>query len=330
MPFSSDIAGHAAQLATLRQALERNRLHHAYVFVGPEGIGKRTIALALAKAVHCRETSSDFCGACPSCINIENRNHPDVRLVEPLAGKKEISIEQVRTLEKELNYRAFSGKRKLAIIDPAELMNLSAQNALLKTLEEPPAGSVLILIASSAGGLLPTVLSRCLRLAFSPVNEAEMTRYLVERRSMSAERARAMAAVSLGSFGRALNEEIEELAEKRTVWIEALSAAKIPGAWAAFAEELAKDRGETLHFLDWLADWYRDVLVYRATDGAGELYNRDLMEKLRAQADALTTENALRLRARALEASVRIRRNVNRRFALENLLAKIGRVAAAN
>src|SRR6185369_7599706 len=226
--------------------------------------------------------------------------------------------------------RAFSGKNKFAIIDPAELMNFSAQNALLKTLEEPPAGSVLILIASSAGGLLPTVLSRCLRLAFNPVNEAEMTRYLVERRGVDAERARTLASISLGSFGRALDPEMEELAEKRAVWIEALSAAKFPGAWAAFAEELAKDRSETLQFLDWLADWYRDVLVYRATDGAGELCNRDLLEKLRAQAAALTTQNALRLRARTLAASARIRRNVNRRFALENLLAKIGQVAVSN
>jgi DNA polymerase-3 subunit delta' len=330
MPFSSDIAGHAAQLATLRQALERSRLHHGYIFIGPEGVGKRKVALSLAKAVHCAEASSDFCGGCVSCVNIENRNHPDVRLVAPLAGKKEISIDQVRTLEKELNYRAFSGKNKFAIIDPAELMNFSAQNALLKTLEEPPAGSVLILIASSAGGLLPTVLSRCLRLAFSPVNEAEMTRYLVERRGVDAERARTLASISLGSFGRALDPEMEELAEKRAVWIEALSAAKFPGAWAAFAEELAKDRSETLQFLDWLADWYRDVLVYRATDGAGELCNRDLLEKLRAQAAALTTQNALRLRARTLAASARIRRNVNRRFALENLLAKIGQVAVSN
>jgi DNA polymerase-3 subunit delta' len=330
MPFASDIAGHTAQLATLRQALERNRLHHAYVFIGPEGIGKRTVALAVAKAVHCAETASDFCGACASCVNIENRNHPDVRLVEPLAGKKEISIEQVRALERGLNYRAFSGKRKLAIIDPAELMNFSAQNALLKTLEEPPAGSALILIASSAGGLLPTVLSRCLRLAFSPVNDTEMTRYLVDRRGIDAERARSLAAVSLGSFGRALNPEIEEFAEKRAVWIEALAAAKIPGAWAAFAEQLAKDRGETLQFLDWLADWYRDVLVYRATDGAGELYHRDLLDKLRAHAAAVSTENALRLRARTLAASARIRRNVNRRFALENLLANIGQVSASN
>src|SRR5213075_2571884 len=104
MPFSSDITGHATQLATLRQALAQDRLHHAYVFIGPEGVGKRSVAFGLAKAIHCAGAAHDFCGACASCVNIDNRNHPDVRLLEPLAGKKEISIEQVRALEKDLNY----------------------------------------------------------------------------------------------------------------------------------------------------------------------------------------------------------------------------------
>jgi len=323
MSLSSHITGHATQLATLTQALEQDRLHHAYVFIGPEGIGKRTLALCLAKAIHCAESAHDFCGACASCVKIENRNHPDVRLIEPLAGKKDISIEQVRALEKELNYRAFSGQKKIAIIDPAASMNFSAQNALLKTLEEPPAGSMLILIATSAGGLLPTLLSRCLRLTFTPLTEADVTRHLVERKRMSAERAKLLASISLGSLGRALSPEMDEVGQKRAAWVDALAAARVSGGWASFAEELAKDRAETLQFLDWLAEWYRDVLVYQATQGSGEVSNRDLLEKLQGQAADLSVGKALRLRSRALAASARIRRNVNRRLALENLLAKI-------
>jgi len=323
MSLSSHITGHATQLATLTQALEQDRLHHAYVFIGPEGIGKRTLAFCLTKAIHCAESAHDFCGACASCVKIENRNHPDVRLIEPLAGKKDISIEQVRALEKELNYRAFSGQKKIAIIDPAASMNFSAQNALLKTLEEPPAGSMLILIATSAGGLLPTLLSRCLRLTFTPLTEADVTRHLVERKRMSAERAKLLASISLGSLGRALSPEMDEVGQKRAAWVDALAAARVSGGWASFAEELAKDRTETLQFLDWLAEWYRDVLVYQATQGSGEVSNRDLLEKLQGQAADLSVGKALRLRSRALAASARIRRNVNRRLALENLLAKI-------
>jgi DNA polymerase-3 subunit delta' len=323
MPFSTDIAGHAGQIASLRRALEQDRLHHAYVFAGPEGVGKRTVAVALAKALHCSDQTHDFCGRCASCVKIENRNHPDVRLIEPLPGKKEISIEQMRSLEKALNYRAFSGKRKVGIVDAAELLNFPAQNALLKTLEEPPDASLLILVASSAGALLPTVLSRCLRLSFAPLSQSDMARYLVERRQMTEQRAKILAAISLGSLGRALSPDIEELGEKRQAWVEAIALSRDAGGWAAFAEELAKDRGEALQFLDWLAAWYRDILIYSATQETADLCNRDLLDEVQRQAAEIDMEAALRLRSRALAASARIRRNVNRRLALENLFLKI-------
>jgi len=157
----AEIIGHQRPLEILRLALGNGRLHHAYLFVGPEGSGKRTVALALAKAIHCRETKNDFCDRCPDCARIHAGNHPDVRLVQTLEDKKEISIKQVREIEKELNFRSFSGKRKIAIIDPATLLNTSSQNALLKTLEEPPQNSLIVLIAPNAGALLPP----CARVA---------------------------------------------------------------------------------------------------------------------------------------------------------------------
>src|ERR1044071_1454522 len=145
----SEIFGHGKQIEALRSALRIGRLHHAYLFLGPEGIGKRKVALALGKAIHCAAANGDFCCDCANCARIVNANHPDVRVIGPLPDKKEISIQQVREIERQLSLRSFSGKRKIAIIDPATLMNLSAQNALLKTLEEPPQGSLLILIASN-------------------------------------------------------------------------------------------------------------------------------------------------------------------------------------
>jgi DNA polymerase-3 subunit delta' len=327
MPFASDILGHAAQVAMLIQALEQGRLHHAYAFIGPEGVGKRAIAYGLAKAIQCGEAAHDYCGGCASCVKIDNRNHPDVRLIEPLPGKKEISIEQVRTLEKELNYRAFSGKKKIGVIDPAPLMNIPAQNALLKTLEEPPADSVLILIAASAGGLLPTLLSRCLRLSFSPLRSAEVTRYLVERKNLSSEQAALVASVSLGSLGRALSPEMAALASQRAAWIDEIAAMRETAGWAALAEDLAKERADAMQFLEWLAEWYRDVVIYSVTGNAEWIGNRDLLDKLRAEAARIGVDDALRLRAAALETAARIRRNVNRRMALENVFADIAGLA---
>src|SRR5262249_34067448 len=294
MPFASDILGHAAQAAMLGRALEQGRLHHAYVFIGPEGVGKRALAYGLAKAIHCGEAAHDYCGGCASCVQIDNRNHPDVRLIEPLPGKKEISIEQVRTLEKELNYRAFSGKKKFGIIDPASLMNLPAQNALLKTLEEPPADSVLILIAASAGGLLPTLLSRCLRLSFAPLPSAEVARYLVERKGLSSEQAALVAAVSLGSLGRALSPEMAALAAQRAEWIDRIAAMRETAGWAALAEELAKERADAIRFLEWLAGWDRDVVIYRVTGNTEMIGKGDLLEKLSAEAAKTAVDDALR------------------------------------
>ncbi len=325
MPFSPDIAGHEGQIATLRQALAQDRLHHAYVFVGPAGVGKRTVALALAKAVHCGAATHDFCGRCENCVKIDNRNHPDVRLLQPLPGKRDISIEQVRTLERQLAYRSFSGGKKIVVIDPASLMNLAAQNALLKTLEEPPAGSVLILVSESAGGLLPTLLSRCLRLSFAPLPAAVIAAHLAAERRLSREQAALLAAVSFGSLGRALDPDMEEVARKREAWVDGIAAVARSGggAWTALAEGLSKDREETLEFLDWLAAWYRDILIFLAAENVGEVSNLDLIDKLKAQAARLSLEGALALRSRALDAAARVRRNINRRMVLENLFVDI-------
>jgi len=325
MPFDSNIVGHGKQLATLRQALEHDRLHHAYVFIGPEGIGKKTVALSLAKAVHCQEMERDFCGRCDHCFRIENHNHPDVRMVGPLPGKKEISIEQVRALEKELNYRAFSNGKKIAIIDPAAVMNFSAQNALLKTLEEPPAGAVLIMISTSAGGLLPTLLSRCLRLSFAPLPASAVVECLISRQGLRPERAQLLAASSMGSLGKALDPDTAQRASDREAWVKGLAvlAKDDRMGWTTLADELSKDREQALKFLDWLAGWYRDILIYRVTENTDEICNLDRIDGLKAQAAGSTLEKILFLRSRALLTAARIRRNVNRRMALENLFINI-------
>src|ERR1043166_1672565 len=215
----SEIIGHQKQIETLRSALMNGRLHHAYLFAGPEGVGKRKIAFSFAKVIHCSETPGDFCNECANCARIDAGNHPDVRFLQPLAGKKEISIQQIRDIEKELNFRSFSGKRKVAVIDPATLMNLSAQNALLKTLEEPPQDSLLILIASNAGGLLPTLRSRCLRISFNPLEQESLARFLVSNKSRETDGARLLAAMAMGSLGAALRLDNEKLRERRSRWI---------------------------------------------------------------------------------------------------------------
>ena len=321
----TEIIGQQRSLEILRSALGNRRLHHAYLFVGPEGVGKRTMAFALAKALHCDEAANDFCGRCAACARIQNGNHPDVRVVEILEDKKEISIKQVREVEKELNFRSFSGKRKIAIIDPATAMNLSAQNALLKTLEEPPQDSLLILIAVNTGALLPTLRSRCLRLPFGPLTRDAVAAFLITNKGIAKEEARFLAAVSMGSLGQALRLDKEEYLERRRSWAEKVSSLTSGDYRAASeaAEAIASDKEEALQFLEWAETWYRDLLIHAVTDNSAETINVDMLAEIRSQAAGGQVERMLSTFAQTARAAGRIQRNLNRRMVLESLFFNV-------
>ena len=185
--------------------------------------------------------------------------------MEPLSNKKDISIQQVRELEKALSLRSFSGRQKVAIIDPATLMNWPAQNALLKTLEEPPQGCVLILVASNAGGLLPTVRSRAFALSFAPLPRELIVRFLISRKGKTREQAEFLAALAMGSLGAVSKIDKEKMIEKRLEWMKMLVSLRAGDYRAALnaAEALAGNREETLNFLEWAGLWYRDLLSFR-------------------------------------------------------------------
>ena len=318
----AEIIGHARQLRPLRAALANRRLHHAYLFVGPEGIGKNTIAMALAQAIHCSTASNDACGQCAECARIKDSNHPDVRTIQTLEGKKEIGIQQVREIERELRYRSFGGERKIAIVDPAGTMNAAAQNALLKTLEEPPENSLIILITTNAGELLPTLRSRCLRFSFAPLSRSQVADYLQTKQKIDSEKADLLAAMSMGSIGRALSLDDEELMERRRAWAAVLSALNHGDYQAAMAaaEPLAADREGTLEFLQWAEGWYRDLLVHRVTGATDGLVNVDMLPQIEQQSSRSGGARALAALEQIGAATTAIQRNLNRRMVVERLL----------
>jgi DNA polymerase-3 subunit delta' len=319
-----EIIGHEKQIETLRQSLLNGRLHQAYLFIGPDGIGKRTVALALAQTIHCAELESDFCGACGSCRAIQTGNHADFRILEPLPNKKDISIQQVRELEKALSLRSFSGRQKVAIIDPATLMNWPAQNALLKTLEEPPQGCVLILIASNAGGLLPTVRSRAFALSFAPLPRELIVRFLISRKGKTREQADFLAALAMGSLGAVSKIDNEKMIENRLEWMEtlvSLRAGDYRGALNA-AEALARNREETLSFLEWAGLWYRDLLTFRIAHAPNQVVNIDMLPQIEEQSAVIEEDDLFSMLSKAGEASQLIQRNLNRRMVLEDLLLR--------
>ena len=322
----AEIVGHPKQLEPLRLALAHRRLHHAYLFVGPSGVGKKTVGLGLAKAIHCSVATDDFCGKCADCARIQDDNHPDVRLIEPLAGKKEISIQQIRELEKALNLRSFSGNRKIVILDPATLMNLSAQNALLKTLEEPPKDSLLVLIAPNVGGLLPTLRSRCLRVSFAPLTRDQVARFLVSQKKVPVEQADLLAAISMGSLEAVAAIDPQELSARRQRWIGLLLRVAVGDyrTAAETAEILADNKEESLRFLQWAESWYRDLLVYSFTQNRQEVVNVDMLAQIQQVSAAIELEPLLARIAEAKGALSAIHRNLNRRMVIENLLLNAG------
>ena len=189
MPFS-DIVGHDGPKAALQAALRHGRLGHAYLFAGEPSVGKRLTAVRLAQAVNCEHEAAvptDACGHCRSCHQIEAHTHPDFLWIEPdtEAVTPQIKIEQVREVEQALIYRPLIGRYKVCLVDEADRLTLSAANALLKTLEEPPAHSLFLLVTSRPLALPTTIRSRCQLVRFGPPPQRLVEQILVERRPLS-------------------------------------------------------------------------------------------------------------------------------------------------
>src|SRR6478735_9232458 len=210
----ASIIGHRRIVSLLSRAVAHDTLPPSLLLAGPAGIGKRRIALAVAATMNClqpRQTADlerDACGECASCRRIARGVHPDVLLIEP-GDTGTIKIEQIRDVVDRSGFRPFEGRRRVVIIDEADAMMPAAQNALLKTLEEPPSASVFLLLSSLPDALLPTVQSRCPRLRLAPLAPAEVAAVLVRDHGYAA------AADADGSVGRALSAEAADLTEAR-------------------------------------------------------------------------------------------------------------------
>jgi DNA polymerase III subunit delta' len=232
MPFR-DVVGHTRLIDLLSRSVAGSTLPPSLLFAGPAGVGKHLTALAVAQALNCTKTgqvsglsdrgSVDGCGVCAACTRIARGVHPDVLLVAP-GDSGAIKIDQVRDIVDRAQYRPFEGRRRVVIVDEADALVQPAQNALLKTLEEPTPSSVFILVTARPDMLLPTVLSRCPQLRFRPLSAADIAAALIARGRSEAE-ARAVAAIADGSLGQALQIRAGDLVESRELAQEVLEKA---------------------------------------------------------------------------------------------------------
>jgi len=198
------LRGHQRVREFLRSAVAQQRLPHAMLFTGPDGVGKRSLAGALTAWLQCEQGGDDACGVCASCVRLASGSHSDVFGLTLAAGKKEIGIDRVRDLKRFMQLRPVGGRLKMALIDDAHLLSIAAQNALLKILEEPPAHSFLVLVTANPDALLPTVRSRCQRVRFGPLPDEVVVDILRRSADLDTEAVRRLARLAEGSPGHAL------------------------------------------------------------------------------------------------------------------------------
>ncbi len=314
------IIGHTWAVDLLARSIKSGHISHAYLFTGPEGVGKTTLARVFAQALLC-EGEEPPCGECRSCRHVAAGVHPDMRLVEPHEGL--LRIEQVREVTREASRRPVEARRRVFILTHMERAHPAAANALLKTLEEPPAHVVIILTAPSEEAILPTLVSRCRVMALRPVPEEEIRRALEERWGDPPERARLLARLSGGRPGWAIRAREDEafwalrdttfdlvatFAQNRTHWVR-----------LEIAEQWSRANRETqAELLSLLQMTYRDILVIQEGQ-QGAIRNVDKVDLLTEWAEHFSREQIRNFLRRLMDVQKYMQKNINVRLALDVL-----------
>jgi len=329
--------------------LVSDRLPGAMLFTGEEGIGKKLFALEIARALNCRTPRDhEACGVCSSCVRIRKLNyptrddadewtqiiwtdHPDVGLV--VAPRRVLRVEQMRQIEKEANFRPYEGKARVFLIDEADKLNDASANALLKVLEEPPKTSHLILITARPAMLLPTILSRCQMIRFSPLTPDEIARYLIKN-DIDAKTARLRARAAGGSMGRALSGDLVTFTSQRKAMLKVLNALVLSDDRAQLlrsAEQLneAQYKDEFEERLDVLETLIRDAWMLSLGVDTSRIVNEDLSAELKEVAQKLDPSRAGDWILQIEDLREQLIVNVNRKITTDSLfLVMAGDVAA--
>ena len=333
MPFAA-LIGNERIKKLLQRAVADGRIGQSLLMAGPRGVGKHQFALALAQALNCEQPASgDACGQCIPCRKIARNEHADVRTIlresqDPFVKKETrsqfIKIEQTRLMSEQAQFRPYEGRRRVFILDDAEWLRREAANSLLKTLEEPPETSLIILITPKPFALIDTIRSRCLMLSFAPLDASEIERHLLGLEKKPDE-TRLRARLSGGSIGRAIEIDLAEYREMRDILLELLESlafSQSSGSLLSAAEYLGRkiEKDEFERYLEALTVLLGDLLRLKLREGAGSLTNEDVIERLQRIADSVSEEAIIRLADGIADVFRDLPRNINRQLAMEAIL----------
>ena len=321
------VCGHEWAVDFLRRAVTAGSTSHAYLFTGPSGVGKTTLARALAAALLCQEQPGSPCGTCRACSLVASGNHPDLHVVEPEEEGARLKIEPIRDLQHQLALTPVEARWRVAILRPFDDATTSAANALLKTLEEPPSYVVLIVLATDADRLLPTIVSRCQQVPLRPLPISTVQQALIDRWDVDPTQAELLAHLSGGRLGWAVTRLRDDGALQRRAQrlddLAQLLTAPTPERFR-YAERLARNPGATRETLDTWIGWWRDVLLL-ASQTEAPLINIDRQAALKDHARRFPVARSAALLEALRSAVDRLRRNANPRLTLEVLMLDLPR-----
>ena len=307
----------------LQRAIKNEKVVNSYLFLGNEGIGKKTVALQFAKALNCLEGETepgDACDHCASCKKIDSALHPDVLVIEPEG--QTIKVDQVRQMQRQLAYKPYEGKRRVCILTAADRMAPHIPNTLLKTLEEPPLHTVIILLANNSKFILPTILSRCQSVRFNPLPIDMVSKWLMEGKPFDEAEAHLLASLSEGSPGKALEiqEEIRQIPReellKDWVGLKSLSFEKI-GGWV---DSLPSQRENLLLMLEVAKTLLRDLVMVKTLKNGQKLIHSDLLRVMEPMATNWSLSSLLKRMEILHQTTLAIRANANTSLALEAMM----------
>ncbi len=321
-----DIVGHTQVIEHLRSAVKLDKISHAYIINGEAGSGKKMLASAFAMTLQCETGNDEPCGKCKSCIQAINGNQPDIIwLSHEKPGS--IGVDDIRVqLNNDIGVKPYSSNYKIYIINEADKLTVQAQNALLKTLEEPPIYGVIILLTTNHEALLLTILSRCVTLSLKFVEDDLIKKYLMEIKKVPDYKANVSVAFAQGNVGKAIQlastEEFDQLREDTFSVLRNMNDMEMYEV-IEYIKKIAENKIAIGDYLELITLWFRDVLLFKATNDVNNLVFRDNISDIKKQANKSSYNGIERIINALDKAKVRLNANVNFELVMELLLLTI-------